>query len=78
MIFFHFFLSQQAIAFYEDIVVGAVCCRVESSPETFEKKLYIMTLGCLAPYRRLGVGAMMLEHVLTCARKDASLKAVYL
>ena len=41
-------------AYMDDIVVGAVCCRVdEGKPDS---QLYIMTLGCLAPYRRLGLG----------------------
>ena len=43
-------------AYYEDVIVGSVCCRVDTDAETSERKLYIMTLGCLAPYRRMGVG----------------------
>ena len=35
-------------------MVGGVCCRVETEGE--KHRMYIMTLGCLAPYRRLGVG----------------------
>ena len=46
-----------AIAYFNDIVVGGVCCRVET--EAMVKKLYIMTLGCLAAYRRLGVGTYL-------------------
>lgn len=41
-------------AYYNDIVVGAVCCRVDTSDNA--RRLYIMTLGCLAPYRRHGIG----------------------
>ena len=48
------------LAYYNDIVVGAVCCRIDVTPEG-RRKLYIMTLGCLAPYRRLGVGTKMLR-----------------
>jgi hypothetical protein len=33
------------LAFYNDIVVGAVCCRVDVAADTGERKLYIMTLG---------------------------------
>ena len=50
------------LAYYNDVVVGAVCCRVDvTNPEEgqiAQKKLYIMTLGCLAPYRRLGIMAL--------------------
>lgn len=45
-------------AYYNDLVVGAVCCRVETEGD--KHRMYIMTLGCLAPYRRLGIG--------TCAK----------
>ena len=41
-------------AFFNDIVVGAVCCRTDL--QSGARKLYIMTLGCLGPYRRCGVG----------------------
>ena len=44
------------LAYYNDIVVGAVCCRVDKSDNG--RRLYIMTLGCLAPYRRLGIGKL--------------------
>ena len=36
------------LAYYNDIVVGAVCCRVDTSAESGERKLYIMTLGELS------------------------------
>lgn len=41
-------------AYFNDLVVGGVCCRVEVEGD--QKKLYIMTLGVLAPYRRFGIG----------------------
>jgi ribosomal protein S18 acetylase RimI-like enzyme len=66
------------LAFYEDVIVGSVCCRVDTDISTNEKKLYIMTLGCLAPYRNLGLGTQMLEHILVEAKKDTELKAIYL
>jgi len=85
------------LAFFNDIVVGAVCCRVDSAgvsagssasaappappPPTdpqAKKKLYIMTLGCLAPYRRLGVGSKMVEHVLNIVAKDGNYESVFL
>jgi hypothetical protein len=46
-------------AYYNDIVVGAVCCRVDNSEN--QRRLYIMTLGALAPYRRLGIGQLFIS-----------------
>jgi len=64
------------LAFYNDIVVGAVCCRVDKSDNS--RRLYIMTLGCLAPYRRLAIGTKMLEHVLKICEDDGKFDSVYL
>ena len=44
-------------AYFNDIIVGAVCSREEKVEG--QKRLYIMTLGCLAPYRRLGIGLFL-------------------
>ena len=41
------------LAYYNEMIVGAVCCRVEENSDN--KHLYIMTLGCLAKYRRLSM-----------------------
>ena len=46
------------VAYFNDVVVGGVCCRIETENDI--RKLYIMTLGCLAPYRRLGIGECVL------------------
>ncbi|KAM7536009.1 hypothetical protein Aperf_G00000095169 [Anoplocephala perfoliata] len=58
------------LAYFNDIVVGAVCYRFEKVEGSDNlKKCYIMTLGCLAPYRRYGVGSLLLRHVLRkCAK----------
>lgn len=88
------------LVFYNDIVVGGVCCRVDASPvgrkvsenlhytiliccsKSLQIKLffqlYIMTLGCLAPYRRLGIGTKMLEHVLKVVQEDGNFASIFL
>lgn len=37
-----------------------------------------MTLGVLAPYRRLGLGSIMIKHVLEQCKADSSLVKIYL
>nr|CAG4644334.1 EOG090X0ED2 [Lepidurus arcticus] len=64
------------LAYYNDIVVGAVCCRIDVIEGS--RKLYIMTLGCLAPYRRRGIGTKMLEHVLNVVEKDGNIDSIFL
>ncbi|NP_001155571.1 N-acetyltransferase-like [Acyrthosiphon pisum] len=63
------------LAYYNDIVVGAVCCRID---QEVGRRLYIMTLGCLSQYRRLGIGSMMVEHVLNYVESDGTFDSVYL
>nr|CAD7455129.1 unnamed protein product [Timema tahoe] len=64
------------LAYYNDIVVGAVCCRIDTSENS--RRLYIMTLGCLYPYRRLGIGSKMLEHVLNYVQQDGNFDSIFL
>ena len=37
-----------------------------------------MTLGCLAPYRRLGIGTKMLEQVLNIVEKVGAFTSIFL
>ena len=37
-----------------------------------------MTLGCLGPYRRCGVGKRLLDHVLKIAEDDGQIDAIFL
>ncbi|KAL7292246.1 probable N-acetyltransferase san [Trichogramma pretiosum] len=64
------------IAYYNDVVVGAVCCRVDTSENS--RRLYIMTLGCLYAYRRLGVGSVMVKHVLDYVEKKGNFDSIFL
>lgn len=65
------------LAYYNDIVVGAVCCRIDTTTEG-ARRMYIMTLGCLGPYRRLGIGTVMLKHVLNFCENDGNIDNLYL
>lgn len=64
------------LAYYNDIVVGAVCCRIDTSEN--QRRLYIMTLGCLSPYRRLGIGTVMVNHILNYVEKDGNFDSIFL
>lgn len=64
------------LAYYNDIVVGAVCCRIDTSEN--QRRLYIMTLGCLYPYRRLGIGSLMVNHILNYVREDGNFDSIFL
>eukprot|EP01098_Paradermamoeba_levis_P006439 TRINITY_DN266_c0_g1_i1.p1 TRINITY_DN266_c0_g1~~TRINITY_DN266_c0_g1_i1.p1 ORF type:complete len:166 (-),score=41.92 TRINITY_DN266_c0_g1_i1:34-531(-) len=68
------------LAYYNDVLVGAVCCRLEPRSEVAgsKAKLYIMTLGVLSPYRRLGIGKKMLEYVLGLCEKRPEVDEIYL
>lgn len=64
------------LAYYNDIVVGAVCCRIDTSENM--RRLYIMTLGCLYPYRKLGIGTIMVNHILNFVEKDGTFDSIFL
>jgi len=64
------------LAYCNDIVVGAVCCRIDLSDN--RRRLYIMTLGVLAKYRELGLGRIMLEHVLKICESEGNIDSIYL
>ncbi|KAK4375242.1 hypothetical protein RND71_005919 [Anisodus tanguticus] len=60
------------LAYYSDICVGSIACRLEKK-EGGVVRVYIMTLGVLAPYRGLGTGTKLLNHVLDlCANQNVS------
>ena len=62
-------LSVSRLAHHHGICIGAIRCAVEdipcSTPPPHKRtvKVYIMTLGVLAPFRRIGVGRELVEWV---------------
>eukprot|EP01038_Epipyxis_sp_PR26KG_P015872 gene15872-21520_t len=70
-------------AFWNGFVVAAVCARIENADgnpnsDCPDKKLYIMTINVLAPYRRQGIASELLRFVMDKASTNASIKEVYL
>jgi len=56
------------LIYYNDIPVGTICCRIESDPSDISKsRLYIMTMGVLAPYRSRKAGTKALQNVIDAA-----------
>ncbi|KAI0745757.1 acyl-CoA N-acyltransferase [Earliella scabrosa] len=66
------------LIYYNDIPIGTMCCRVEVKDGV--AKLYLMTLGVLAPYRSRGIGSQSLQHLLDTAAAHARprIAAIYL
>ncbi|KAI7878516.1 N-alpha-acetyltransferase 50, NatE catalytic subunit, partial [Lichtheimia hyalospora FSU 10163] len=62
------------LAYYGGMCVGACCCR----PEMDGTRIYIMTLGVLAPYRHLGLGSQLLTHVIRHASRVPRYAYIYL
>mmetsp|Transcript_3365 Transcript_3365/g.10243 ORF Transcript_3365/g.10243 Transcript_3365/m.10243 type:complete len:174 (-) Transcript_3365:132-653(-) len=68
------------LAYYQGVLVGAVLVRKETRAEGGDK-LYIMTLGVLAPYRERGIGNQLLNHVFELCRTNKlcqNVKEIYL
>ncbi|XP_039017783.1 N-alpha-acetyltransferase 50-like [Hibiscus syriacus] len=57
------------LAYYSDICVGSIACRMEKK-DGGAICVYIMTLGVLAPYRGLRIGTKLLNHVLELCLKQ--------
>ena len=66
------------LAYHNDVLVGAIACRLEMKIGGDGARLYIMTLGVLAPYRELGIGTHLLEHALGEAMGDPNIEDAYL
>mmetsp|Transcript_41574 Transcript_41574/g.105325 ORF Transcript_41574/g.105325 Transcript_41574/m.105325 type:complete len:242 (-) Transcript_41574:219-944(-) len=72
------------LAFYRGEAVGNVACRLERCPAGHPgesmgaARLYIMTLGLLAPYRGMGIGGALLRRVLAAVEFDPNIAEAYL
>ncbi|XP_016738733.1 N-alpha-acetyltransferase 50 isoform X1 [Gossypium hirsutum] len=64
------------LAYYSDICVGSIACRLQKK-EGVAIRVCIMTLGVLAPYRGLGIGTRLLNHVLYLCSKQ-NIPEIYL
>eukprot|EP01025_Chloroclados_australasicus_P059418 TRINITY_DN7512_c0_g1_i2.p1 TRINITY_DN7512_c0_g1~~TRINITY_DN7512_c0_g1_i2.p1 ORF type:complete len:170 (+),score=12.84 TRINITY_DN7512_c0_g1_i2:115-624(+) len=64
------------LAYHNDVLIGAIACRLEKQGS--KVKLYIMTLGVLAPYRSMGVGHRLLQRCLKIAQSEQTLEEAYL
>ncbi|KAI5067259.1 hypothetical protein GOP47_0017787 [Adiantum capillus-veneris] len=65
------------LAYYGDICVGSIACRLDRVNANV-MRLYIMTFGILASYRRLGIGSKLMKHILDLCRQDVTVSEIYL
>ncbi|KAN0061419.1 N-acetyltransferase 5 [Thecaphora frezii] len=63
------------LGLFNDTAVANVCCRFENDGAS-GVKVYIMTLGVLAPYRRLGIATALIQHVIKAATPGSSVQLV--
>ncbi|TFK44412.1 acyl-CoA N-acyltransferase [Crucibulum laeve] len=60
------------LIYYNDVPVGTICCRLENKGD--QTKLYLMTMGVLAPYRSRRLGSKSLELIMEAAASHAAPK----
>lgn len=66
------------LAIYDmDIVAGGMLARKETK-ENGKTAYYIMTIGVLKPYQKLGLGASLANSLIEAAKKDNNSEEVYL
>ncbi|KAJ1965668.1 N-acetyltransferase 5 [Dipsacomyces acuminosporus] len=80
------------LAVFNGTCIGTVACRKQpllfadtpssflnhNAPPPAKLEVYLMTLGVLAPYRRLGVGRVLLDSVVRFAVQDPSVVRIVL
>lgn len=63
------------VAYIGEIMVGCMLC----IPDHDLSKIYIMAVGCLAPYRRRGIGTQLLQYIdHYCQNVSSIIKSIYL
>ncbi|KAI9183316.1 N-acetyltransferase 5 [Blastocladiella emersonii ATCC 22665] len=65
-------------ALVHERLVGAICCRCEYATDGLSYRLYVMTLGVLSPFRRLGIASRLLRTIVERARDDPDCEEVFL
>ncbi|KAL4481158.1 hypothetical protein ABPG72_015113 [Tetrahymena utriculariae] len=64
------------LAYYNDILVGAMTCRQEEKDE--QQSLYILTIGVLDAYRKHKIGSQLMDELLKLVKQDPEIKFIYL
>ena len=66
-----------ALAYFNDMLVGSCTCRREKveNDET-SVRLYVMTIGVLEAYRRLGIGAKLMQRVIDAVSNETQERIV--
>ncbi|CAG2116755.1 unnamed protein product, partial [Medioppia subpectinata] len=65
------------LAYHNDQLIGEISCRIEVMASG-RRRLYIQSFGCLAAYRRQGIGSRLFAQIMSQAESDSSLTSVYL
>ncbi|KAI8902616.1 acyl-CoA N-acyltransferase [Globomyces pollinis-pini] len=64
------------LAYMDSRVIGAISCRQELVDGVC--RVYIMTLGVLDPFRKLGLGSLLLSRILDVCQKDETVDHILL
>ena len=67
------------LAYYgTDVLCGGILCRYESEDEPGVFTVYLMTIAVLEPYRRLGIGTMLLNRMIENLEKLGNVRKLKL
>lgn len=69
-------LTISKLGYFNDIPVACFSAKIQ--PEKNGARVYLMTFGVLAPYRRLGIGEKMLEYIENHVKSDLKGKEIVL